>query len=88
MGEEQLRTYLEGWEEIFANILFYLLAGISGLLILWLVTTLILLFWELTGIMAASVWGLFRGFVTELFYWADRVKKLLKHYVKFFNKRL
>ena len=53
--QEELRTYLEDWEEFFATILFYLLAGISGLFILWLVVTLILLCLELLGIMLASI---------------------------------
>lgn len=55
MPQEQLRTYLESWEEFFTTIFFYLLAGISGLLILWLVVTLILLCLELLGITLASI---------------------------------
>lgn len=84
MPQEQLRAYLESWEQFF----FYFLAGTSGLLILWLAVTLILLCLELLGIVTASIWEISKGFVTELFYWTDRVKKLLKHYVKSFNNRL
>lgn len=78
MPEEQLRAYLESWEQFFANIFFYLLAGTAGLFILWLVVTLILLLVDLLGITLASISGLVRGFVTELFYWTDRLKKSLK----------
>ena len=53
--QEQLRPYLEGWQQFFETIFFYLLAGISILLILWLTVTLILLCLELLGITLASI---------------------------------
>ena len=86
--QEQLRVYLESWQGFFATIFFYLLAGISGLLILWLAVTLILLCLDLLGITLAAISALVKGFVTESLYWADRLKKLLKHYVQRTDKRL
>ena len=55
MPQEELRAYLEGWQGFFETIFFYLLAGISGALILWLAGTLILLCLDLLGITLASI---------------------------------
>ena len=88
VGPDELRDLVEPWREFLLNIFLYSYIFFLGLLFFGIFLSLVVFLLDLIGIVVASIWGLTRGFITELFYWIDRLKKLLKRDAKHSNNRL